>query len=343
MEAKLSSIKKLEEKITQNGFWDNSSQAQKTIRKFNHLKGEISLFRQVEKETDDISMLVELAEDDKDEKMQAEITKSISETEEQLSALELKTVMNGKFDSHNAILGIHAGAGGVESCDWAQMLLRMYNRWAQRKEYKWRILDMLHGEEAGIKNVTVLITGDYAYGYLKAESGVHRLVRISPFDSQSRRHTSFSSVDVIPEVDEEIDEKINESDLRIDTFRASGAGGQHVNVTDSAVRVTHLPTGITAQCQDERSQHKNKATALRILRSRLFEYRRKKQKEKIEKERGEKVEIAWGNQIRSYVLHPYSMIKDHRTGVEIGNVQAVMDGDIDKFIKAYLQTKGIKN
>ncbi len=325
--------------MTQNGFWDNSREAQKTIQKLNQLKGEISSLEQMEKEVDDISLLIELAEEEQDEKMQDELMKSLLEISEKSAELELKTLLSGEFDSHNAILGIHAGAGGTESCDWAQMLLRMYNRWAQRKGYKWRILDILPGEEAGVKNVTVLITGDHAYGYLKAEIGIHRLVRISPFDSQARRHTSFSSVDVIPEVDEGIKLKINESDLRIDTFRASGAGGQHVNVTDSAVRVTHLPTGITSQCQDERSQHRNKATALRILRSRLFEHYQKEQREKLAKERGEKGEIAWGNQIRSYIFHPYSLIKDHRTNFEAGNVQAVMDGEIDKFIQAYLQKK----
>ncbi len=286
---------------------------------------------------DDISLLIELAEEDQDEKMQDEIMKSLSGMGDKLGELELKTLLSGEFDSHNAILGIHAGAGGTESCDWAQMLLRMYNRWAQDKGYKWRILDILPGEEAGVKNVTVLITGEHAYGYLKAETGVHRLVRISPFDSQSRRHTSFSSVDVIPEVDEEVDLQMNEGDLRIETFRASGHGGQHVNVTDSAVRITHLPTGITAQCQDERSQYRNKGMALKILRSRIFEHHQKKQREKVEKEWEEKGQIAWGNQIRSYVLHPYSLIKDHRTSLEVGNVQAVLDGAIDNFIKAYLK------
>jgi len=293
----------------------------------------------MEKEVDDISVLTELAEDEQDEKMQREIMQSLSEMREKLTELELKILMSGEFDSRNAILSIHAGAGGTESCDWVQMLLRMYNRWAQVKGYKWRIVDILPGEEAGIKNVTALIRGDYAYGYLKAEAGVHRLVRISPFDSQGRRHTSFSSVDVIPEVDDEINLKIDEGDLRIETFRASGHGGQHVNVTDSAVRITHLPTKITAQCQDERSQHRNKATALRVLHSRLFEYYQKKQREKLVKEREEKGEIAWGNQIRSYTFHPYSLIKDHRTGLEVGNVQSIMDGGIDEFIKAYLQCK----
>ncbi len=325
--------------MAQDGFWADSRKAQNTIRELNRLKGEISSLKEMEKEVDDISVLTELAEDEQDEKMQREIMQSLSEMREKVTELELKILMSGEFDSRNAILSIHAGAGGTESCDWVQMLLRMYNRWAQMKGYKWRIVDILPGEEAGIKNVTALVRGDYAYGYLKAEGGVHRLVRISPFDSQARRHTSFSSVDVIPEVDEEINFKMNEGDLRIETFRASGHGGQHVNVTDSAVRITHLPTKITAQCQDERSQHRNKATALKVLHSRLFEYYQKKQREKIVKEWQEKGEIAWGNQIRSYTFHPYSLIKDHRTGLEVGNVQAIMDGGIDKFIKAYLQWK----
>lgn len=325
--------------MAEDGFWADSRKAQNTIQKLNQLKEEISSLKEMEKEADDISVLTELAEDEQDEKMQREIMQSLSEIREKLTELELKILMGGEFDSRNAILSIHAGAGGTESCDWGQMLLRMYNRWAQTKGYKWRIVDILPGEEAGIKNVTALIRGDYAYGYLKAEAGVHRLVRISPFDSQARRHTSFSSVDVIPEVDREINLKISEGDLRIETFRASGHGGQHVNVTDSAVRITHLPTKITAQCQDERSQHRNKATALKVLHSRIFEYYQKQQREKLAKDREEKGEIAWGNQIRSYTFHPYSLIKDHRTGLEVGNVQAIMDGRIDEFIKAYLQWK----
>ncbi len=339
MDEKLASIKELEKQVAQDGFWSDSRKAQNTIQKLNQLKGEISSLKEMEKEVDDISLLTELAEDEQDEKMQREIMQSLSEMREKLTELELKILMSGEFDSHNAILSIHAGAGGTESCDWVQMLLRMYNRWAQMKGYKWRIVDILPGEEAGIKNVTALVRGNYAYGYLKAESGVHRLVRISPFDSQGRRHTSFSSVDVIPEVHDDINVKINEADLRIETFRASGHGGQHVNTTDSAVRITHLPTKITAQCQDERSQHRNKATALKVMHSRLFEYYQKQQREKIAKEWGEKGEIAWGNQIRSYTFHPYSLIKDHRTGLEVGNVQAIMDGGIDEFIKAYLQWK----
>ena len=323
--------------MAQEGFWDNYDNAQKVVRELNGLKEEVALLDKIDREVEDVSVLIELAEEEQDEKMQTEIVKSISGIRETVTGLEFKKLMGGEFDRHNAILNIHAGAGGTESCDWVQMLLRMYNRWAQNKGYDWRVFDMLPGDEAGVKNATILVTGDYAYGYLKAEAGVHRLVRISPFDSQSRRHTSFSSVDVIPEIEEDINVEMNDSDLRIETFRASGHGGQHVNVTDSAVRVTHLPTGITAQCQDERSQHRNKAAAMKVLRSRLFAHYREKQKEKFLEEREKKGEIAWGNQIRSYVFHPYSMIKDHRTGLEVGNVQSVMNGKIDEFIEAYLR------
>lgn len=333
-------IEDLEKQMAEPGFWNASSKAQKCAHQLSQLKTEISLCERVQKEVDDVSVLIELAEEDEDTEMENEIMNTLSEIEETLGDLEFQTLMGGEFDRHNAILSIHAGAGGTESCDWAQMLLRMYGRWVQKRGYEARDLDILPGEEAGIKNVTLLITGEYAYGYLKAETGVHRLVRISPFNSQSRRHTSFSSVNVIPEVDEDIEVEIKQADLRIETFRASGHGGQHVNVTDSAVRMTHLPTGIVAQCQDERSQHRNKATALRVLRSRLFEHYRREREEKVAREREEKGEIAWGNQIRSYVFHPYSLIKDHRTGVEIGNVRAVMDGEIDEFIKAYLEWKG---
>ncbi len=245
--------------------------------------------------------------------------------------------MGGPQDINNAILSINAGAGGTESCDWAAMLLRMYSRWAERRGYTSKTFDLLAGEEAGIKNVTVIIKGEYAYGYLKAEEGVHRLVRISPFDSNKRRHTSFASVDVVAEIGEDVNVEINPSDLRIDTYRSSGRGGQHVNVTDSAVRITHIPTGIVVQCQDERSQHKNKAMAMKVLRARLYQRQLEELKKEREASYAAKQDIAWGSQIRSYVMHPYSMVKDHRTGIETSNVQLVMDGDIDLFIEAWLK------
>ncbi len=323
--------------MSEPGFWTDANKSQKKVECLKQLRSGLSLYEEVEKEADEISVLIEMAEEERDENFESELERLLVPLKKKISGLETKTLMDGEFDGGNAILSIHAGAGGTESCDWAQMLLRMYSRWAQAKGYGQRIVDVLPGDEAGIKNVTVIIKGSYVYGHLKAEAGVHRLVRISPFDSQSRRHTSFCSVDVIPEVDEEIELEVNEADLRVETFRASGHGGQHVNVTDSAVRITHLPTRITAQCQNERSQHRNRDMAMKVLRSRLFEHYRKEKMEKFTEERQAKGDIAWGNQIRSYVYHPYTMVKDHRTGVETGNVQSVMDGSIDNFITAYLQ------
>jgi peptide chain release factor 2 len=286
-------------------------------------------------------VLVELFEEG--ENVLEEIEKNLSVLEDELEVVRLRTLFDEEDDLRNAILTIHPGAGGTESQDWAQMLLRMYLRYAERKEFKTDVLDLLPGEEAGIKSVTVRFVGEYAYGYLRQESGVHRLVRISPFDANKRRHTSFAAVFVYPEVEDDIEIEISPDDLRVDTYRASGHGGQHVNVTDSAVRITHIPTGIVVQCQNERSQHKNRATAMKVLRARLYEQEKKKKLEKLEKLENAKSDIAWGNQIRSYVLHPYRMIKDLRTRVEIGNVERVLDGDIDEFIKSsLLQRNGKK-
>lgn len=260
--------------------------------------------------------------------------------EGKLDALEFKALLGKPEDKNNAILSINSGAGGTESCDWVSMLLRMYSKWAASKSFDVQQIDFLAGEEAGIKNVTIIIKGPYAYGYLKAETGVHRLVRISPFDANKRRHTSFASVDVIPEISDDIKIDIKESDLRIDTYRSSGSGGQHVNVTDSAVRITHIPTRIVVQCQNERSQHKNKVTAMKVLKARLYETEREKKRKELEKQYAEKQRIEWGSQIRSYVMHPYSMVKDHRTNCETSNVQAVMNGDLDDLMEAYLKLKG---
>ena len=282
--------------------------------------------------------MLELTEES-DLKSLQEIEESANEVYEEIKTIEFNSLLSGEFDANNVILSIHAGAGGTESCDWVSMLMRMYSKWVEDRKFKIKIVDILAGDEAGIKKVTVMIKGDYAYGYLKAESGVHRLVRISPFDSNKRRHTSFASVDAIPEVENDIKIDISSSDLRIDTYRSSGAGGQHVNVTDSAVRITHLPTGIVVQCQNERSQHQNKFMAMKVLKARLYELERKKQKEKLEKLYGQKGEIAWGSQIRSYVFTPYTMVKDHRTGYSTGNVEAVMNGELDEFIQAYLKMK----
>ncbi len=281
----------------------------------------------------------ELAQEESDEETLKEVHERISRAEEDIRAAEFKRMLGGENDPNNAIVSIHAGAGGTEAQDWAQMLLRMYLRWAERKGFSTEIIDELPGEEAGLKSATFTVAGEYAYGYLKAESGIHRLVRISPFDAGKRRHTSFASVFVYPEVKEDIVVEINEDDLRIDTFRSSGAGGQHVNKTDSAVRITHLPTGIVVQCQNERSQHKNRSTAMKVLKARLYELKLREQEEKMDELHSAKKEIAWGSQIRSYVLQPYRLAKDHRTNTEIGNVDAVLDGDLDPFIEAYLLQK----
>ena len=280
--------------------------------------------------------MISLLHGEEDAGMLSEVQTEVNRIEKEIGEFELQAMLSGENDKANAILSIHPGAGGTESQDWAEILLRMYLRWAERRGYKAEINDYQPGEGAGVKSVTVTISGDYAYGYLRAENGVHRLVRISPFDANKRRHTSFASVFVFPELEDDIKVDIREDDLRIDTYRSSGAGGQHVNKTDSAVRITHIPTNIVVQCQNDRSQHKNKSTAMKILRSRLYELEHEKQKEKMEEIQGEKKEIGWGHQIRSYVLHPYRLVKDLRTKVEIGNADAVLDGEIDTFIEAFL-------
>lgn len=292
-------------------------------------------WKRLSEEAEEISVLIELVDEQEDPETEAEVAARIKTLSRQLQELELRQAMSGEYDPGNAIVAIHPGAGGTEAQDWAEMLLRMYLRWAERRGFEAEILDYLEGDEAGIKSVTFMLRGEYAYGYMQGEVGVHRLVRISPFDASKRRHTSFASVFVYPEV-EDVEVEIDEKDLRIDTYRSSGAGGQHVNKTDSAVRITHIPTGIVVQCQNERSQIRNRAMAMTILRARLYEYYRQQQAEKLEQLHEGKKEIAWGSQIRSYVLQPYRLVKDHRTGVEVGNVEAVLDGDIDIFIESYL-------
>ncbi len=305
----------------------------------------VESWEKLKEQEENLRVLLELADESGDEDLAQEFRKELETFRAQVEELELKSILGGPDDPKNAILTIHAGAGGTEAQDWAQMLLRMYTRWIERRGFQYHVLDLLPGEEAGIKSAVLEVRGDYAYGYLKAEAGVHRLVRLSPFDANHRRHTSFASVFVYPEIESDVEIEINPKDLRIDTYRASGAGGQHVNKTDSAVRITHIPTGIVVQCQTERSQHMNRDSAMKILRSRLYQKKMEEEAEKrSEIEKGKK-DIAWGSQIRSYVFHPYNMVKDHRTNVETGNTQAVMDGDIDRFIRAFLlnQTARAKN
>jgi len=318
-------------------FWDDPNQAQKTLAESHRLKESIELMDDFKARLEDIDTLLALIKEEEDAELVRELIDSVQRLSRDVAQAELTVLLSGEYDQAPAILEIHAGAGGTESQDWAQMLFRMYERWAERRGFKVEVLDMLPGEEAGIKSATLLIKGAYAYGYLKAERGVHRLVRISPFDASGRRHTSFSSVNVLPEVEDDVEVHLRDEDLKIDVYRSSGAGGQHVNTTDSAVRITHLPTGIVVTCQSERSQIQNRERALKILRGKLLEREIAEREAKLSALSGEQKEIAWGSQIRSYVFHPYSMVKDHRTQVEVGNVQAVMDGEIDGFIDAYLR------
>ena len=328
--------KAIEEEMSAGNFWDDNENARKKSQKLDQIKNRMKTIKSIEEKFEDAEVYLELASEE-EEDLESELELTLTELEKELEGLELKLRLNEPYDDHNAIVSIHPGAGGTESQDWAEMLLRMYSRWAESNGYQLETVEFQAGDEAGIKSVTIMVKGDYAYGYLKGERGVHRLVRISPFDSSGRRHTSFASVDVMPELDDDIEVDINENDLKIDTYRASGAGGQHVNKTDSAVRITHLPTGIVVQCQNGRSQHKNKETAMKILSSKLLELKKEAQAEKIDELSGEHKEIAWGNQIRSYVFHPYNMIKDHRTDFEEGNVDKVMDGYLDEFIEEYLK------
>lgn len=326
----------MEKKMQSPDFWDNTKSANEIIQRLKREKSIVEPWQKAEAELKNLYELIQIVEDD-DIASQKEIKEDLNKLKHTLDSLEFSCIFSDESDSNNAILSINAGAGGTESCDWAEMLLRMFIRWAEEKGFTVQVLDILPGEEAGIKNATILVKGDYAYGYLKSEHGVHRLVRISPFDANKRRHTSFASVEVIPEIGEEIKVDIEEKDIRIETFRAGGPGGQHVNVTDSAVRIVHIPTGIVVSCQNERSQYQNKMMAMKILRSRLYELEKKKREEHLAKLTGEKKEIAWGNQIRSYVLHPYLLVKDHRTGFETSNAQGVLDGDLTGFMEAYLK------
>lgn len=330
-------IANFEEKMSAPDFWDDNDKAQALIAEMNAVKGSVDDYSKLQQEYDDATMMIELADEEGDEDIAAEVGETIKSLVKKLEEFELQLLLDQPYDKMNAILELHPGAGGTESQDWGQMLLRMYTRWAEKHGFKVEVLDYLAGDEAGIKSVTLSIKGYNAYGYLKAEKGVHRLVRISPFDSSGRRHTSFVSCDVVPEITEDVEVDIRTEDLKIDTYRASGAGGQHINTTDSAVRITHLPTGVVVTCQNERSQIKNRERAMTMLRSKLYERKLEEQRKHLDEIRGEQSDIAWGSQIRSYVFHPYSMVKDHRTSVESGNVGAVMDGDLDPFIDGYLR------
>ncbi len=334
---KIKDIEAIQQKMSLPNFWDEAVSANKAVRELKALKNTVEPFEKATATLAELKEFSEIAEEDAS--LLTQINTDLGLLTKIIDELEVQTLLSGEFDRNNALLSINAGAGGTESCDWANMLLRMYTRWADSKDFKVEVLDVLAGESAGIKNATLRIEGDMAYGFLKAEKGVHRLVRISPFDANKRRHTSFASVDVIPEIEDDIEVAISPDELRIDVFRSSGPGGQSVNTTDSAVRITHVPSGIVVQCQSERSQLQNKETAMKVLRARLYEKRKQEQDARMASEYGKKEKIEWGSQIRSYVFQPYCMIKDHRTDVEVGNVKKIMDGDIDIFIEAYLKNK----
>ena len=332
-------IKEITSVSEQEGFWEDHNSAQKLLKEKKFLEDKVKSFESLSADFEDIEIMIVLAEEEDDESLVPEIKDAYEKWKKNSEALRIKTLLDGEYDANNAIVSIHAGSGGTDAQDWAEMLLRMYLRWAEAKGYKVKLWDKQDANEGGIKNATFLVEGEYAYGYLKNEKGVHRIVRISPFDSSARRHTSFSSLDVMPEINDDIEVDINPDDIRVDTYRSSGAGGQHVNKTDSAIRITHIPTNIVVTCQNERSQHQNREVAMRILKSRLVELAEREHKENLAELAGDYSQITWGSQIRSYVFHPYSLVKDHRTDAENGNVNAVMDGDLDLFINEKLKQK----
>lgn len=338
IEPKKERIQDLDYQMAAPGFWDDPDKAQKVAQEANNLKSEVDTFTGLETKVDDLDTLWEMAMEEKDDTLVSEMESELEGAKHTLSELELGMLLSDEYDANNAIMNLHAGAGGTEAQDWTGMLLRMFTRYAEGKGFEVELLDVLPGEEAGTKSATLAIKGHNAYGFLKSEKGVHRLVRISPFDSNARRHTSFAAVDVMPEIDNTVEVNINMDDVRVDYYRASGAGGQHVNKTSSAVRMTHLPTGIVVQCQNERSQLQNKERCLQLLRAKLFEYEKAIQDQKISDLAGDYQAIEWGSQIRSYVFQPYTLVKDHRTGAETGNIQAVMDGDLDLFVESYLRS-----
>ena len=339
LEVKQKDLEELEKEALSTEFWENTQRVQTVNQRISSLKEEINEFDNLANTIDDIQVLFELAIEENEPDIQSEIETGLESIGQQFKKIELKLMLDDEFDENNAIINIHPGAGGVDAQDWAGMLMRMHLRWCDQHNYTTEVVDITNGDEAGIKGATILVKGIYAYGYLKAESGVHRLVRLSPFDYNNKRHTSFAAVHVTPEIDDSVEVEIANEDLRIDTYRASGAGGQHVNVTDSAVRITHIPTGIIIQCQNERSQHRNREIAMKVLRSRLYEHLRAQRDEEIAKLQPERRNIDFGSQIRSYVLHPYQRVKDNRTNLETGNVDAVLNGDLDMFIEGYLKMK----
>lgn len=339
LENKEARIAELDDTMLQPGFWDDQQKAQVVIGELNGLKDQVNELYDLNETYENLELTYELVKEEEDKELQEELQSELMELAKRLNEFELQLLLSEPYDKNNAILELHPGAGGTESQDWGSLLLRMYTRWAEKKGFKVETLDYLPGDEAGIKSVTLSIKGHNAYGYLKAEKGVHRLVRISPFDSSGRRHTSFVSCDVMPEFNDEIDIDIRTEDLKVDTYRSSGAGGQHVNTTDSAVRITHIPTGVVVTCQTERSQIKNREHAMKMLKGKLYQRKIEEQEQQLADIRGEQKEIGWGSQIRSYVFHPYSMVKDHRTNTEVGNTGSVMDGEIDIFIDAFLRSK----
>lgn len=339
MPGKKKRIEEIERRIEEPGFWDNPEKSQQTMKKLKSLQVYVKNVEKLDTDYEEIGVLIEMSEEEDDDSMTQEIESELERFEEEFESFRIQTLLSGKYDGCSAIVTLHAGAGGTESCDWAGILYRMYNRWAEKKGFSLQVLDYLDGDVAGVKGVTFEVEGENAYGYLKSEKGVHRLVRISPFNAAGKRQTSFASCDVIPDIEDDVDVEVNEEDLRIDTYRAGGAGGQHINKTSSAVRITHIPTGIVVQCQNERSQHMNKDKAMQMLKAKLFLLKQQEQAEKMSDIRGEVKEIGFGNQIRSYVMQPYTMVKDHRTNAETGNINAVLDGDVDLFMNAYLQAE----
>ena len=343
LDAKRERIDQLEQSMEAPGFWDNVEESQKVMKEVKSLKKVVEEYEELKTKFEDAETLIDMAEEEEDQELAAEAQDTVDSFQEEYEKLRISTLLTGEYDRNNAILTLHAGAGGTESCDWVSMLYRMYTRWAGKKGYETEVLDYLDGEEAGIKSVTVKIKGENAFGYLRSERGVHRLVRISPFNAAGKRQTSFASCDVMPEIEEDLEVEIADEDIRVDTYRASGAGGQHINKTDSAIRITHIPTGIVVQCQNERSQHKNKDQAMKMLKTKLFLLKEQQHLEKLSDIRGDVSDNGWGSQIRSYVLQPYTTVKDHRTNEESGNPSAVLDGDLDPFMNAYLAWENQQN